>query len=190
MSAAASAWRGRPIHWVALILAAAAATPAIAQSSPSYKLEEHALNSGGAPAQGQVVLSPGYTLTLVSLGDPLASVSLTSAGYRLGGGLVAANPPPREVLNMRWNDGSNLAWDGEMSVGVYNLYRGQMGTLPGGYGSCQAGGLTSAAAVESTTPLSRQAWFYLVTAENRLGEEGTKGSASNGSPRANPTPCP
>jgi hypothetical protein len=32
--------------------------------------------------------------------------------------------------------------------------------------------------------------FYLVTGENRLGEEGTKGRTSTGAERVNPTPCP
>ena len=33
-------------------------------------------------------------------------------------------------------------------------------------------------------------YFYLVTARNRLWEEGTKGSSSAGAQRANPAPCP
>jgi hypothetical protein len=47
---------------------------------------------------------------------------------------------------------------------------------------------------ETTTdpdvPSVTTGYFYLVTADNRLDEEGTKGFRSNGTERGNPAPCP
>jgi hypothetical protein len=39
-------------------------------------------------------------------------------------------------------------------------------------------------------PSSGATFFYLATAKNRLGEEGTKGYRSSSVERPNPTPCP
>jgi hypothetical protein len=84
-----------------------------------------------------------------------------------------------------------MTWDPERSVGAYEVYRDALTTLPGGgFGTCFASGLTSEAATEAATPVAGQGWFYLVTARNRLGEEGTKGFQTSGAERPNPAPCP
>ena len=62
-----------------------------------------------------------------------------------------------------------------------------------GTGTCYAAGLTSPSSTETGVPVAGAAYFYLVTVENRLGQEGTKGGglvAGALSPRANPAPCP
>ena len=56
--------------------------------------------------------------------------------------------------------------------------------------ACQHDDLTSETVVESLTPPTGNGWFYLVTAENLLREEVTKGWTSEGVERLNPAPCP
>ena len=92
-------------------------------------------------------------------------------------GLVPAYPPPREVTGLVFLDDDTLHWDPEPSVGVYNLYRDTLPALPeGGYGSCDQQGLTTTGATDVAPPPGvGDGYFYLVTAENRLAEEGTKG---------------
>ena len=57
-------------------------------------------------------------------------------------------------------------------------------------GACEHDDLTSETVVESGTPPTGNGCFYLVTAENLLREEGTKGWTSGGVERLNPAPCP
>jgi hypothetical protein len=45
-------------------------------------------------------------------------------------------------------------------------------------------------ASDTSTPSVGQGRFYLVSARNRLREEGPKGYSSNGIEQANPSPCP
>jgi hypothetical protein len=59
------------------------------------------------------------------------------------------------------------------------------------YGQCEQQDLTDATATDTDTPSApREGFFYLVTANNRLGEEGTKGWDSADVERPNPVPCP
>lgn len=169
----------------ALVLAA----PLLAQSSPSYTLEEHRLNQGGDPKGGAVLQSTSYQVSLDALGDSVGGPGPSSASYNLDAGPETTRPPG-EVLNLRFTSKTALAWDGEPSVGSYNLYRALRADLPSGPGSCLVQGLTSPAGSDPDSPTSGVCWFYLVTAENRLGEEGTSGKRSSGTPRPNPTPCP
>jgi hypothetical protein len=110
--------------------------------------------------------------------------------FHSGAGFAAGYPPPREVAALRFTDAASLAWDPDPSVGAYEAYRDLLSTLPGGFGTCFASGLGSEAAGDAAAPASRQGWFYLVTARNLLGEEGTKGFLTSGAERANLAPCP
>jgi hypothetical protein len=167
-----------------------AATPGFAQQSASFRLSESALNAGGRPEQGLIATSASYRMTLDAIGDTVAGAALVSLSFSMSPGLVSAYPPPGEVVNVRLSDPTTLAWDPEKSAGVYNLYRGTVGSLPGTYGSCYQLSLTSNTTTDTISPPPSQIWFYLVTVENGLWEEGTKGYASNGAQRGNPTPCP
>ena len=83
------------------------------------------------------------------------------------------------------------SWNPERSVGVYNLYRDLLGNLSGlGYGDCEQSDLPGTTATDTDRPPAAGGFFYLITAENRLREEGTKGFDSSGSGRPNPSPCP
>jgi hypothetical protein len=75
-------------------------------------------------------------------------------------------------------------------VGTYDVYKGLVSSLPSSYGTCLASGLTLTQATDATIPSAGQCFFYLATAKNRLGEEGTMGKNSAGTPRPNGSPCP
>ena len=96
----------------------------------------------------------------------------------MSSGFGSSYPPPVEVTGLTFTGKTDLAWDPESSVGVYNLYRGLVSGIAPDFGSCQPPELTSTLAIDADTPLASEAFFYLVTAENLLGEEGTKGFRS------------
>jgi len=162
-----------------------------AQSSASYRLDEHALNAGGRPAAGVVATSPSYRLGLDSIGESIAGRPMSGASYRMDGGFTAAYPPPGEVGGLAiLADAQTLTWSWEPSATSYNVYTGQRSTLPGGYGTCAAAQVAGSSWSDPSTPDSRSALFYLVTGRSRLWEEGTKGNSSTGAERGNPSPCP
>ena len=161
----------------------------MAQSSANYKIESGVINSGGNPSP--VLTSASYKVTLDAIGDAAAFMGMSSASYNSDGGFAPDYVPPGEVLNQRFTSKTVMTWNPAPSVGAYNVYRGlttDLGT--GSYGSCQQAGLTATSYTESSDPGSGQCWFYLVTAENRLDEEGTSGYASSGSQRPITGACP
>lgn len=164
------------------------AVGSLAQSSASYRLTESVFNAGGNPSP--VLASTNYQVTLDAVGDSVSGANLSSASYSSDAGFAALFHPPGEVLDLHFTDPTHLAWDPEPSVGSYNLYRGLVSGLSGGYGACFSSGITGESGVDASTPSSGQCFFYLVTAENRIAEEGTLGRASSGVERANPGPCP
>ena len=87
------------------------------------------------------------------------------------------------MLNLRFPAKTTLTWNPEISVGTYNLYRGDLAALPGNNGAKVQTGLTTPTATDSQTPAPGECLIYLVTASNRLNEEGTKGADSAGTPR-------
>jgi hypothetical protein len=182
--------KGRTIVWSVLsflaLCAVARGTPA--QSSTNYQNQEHTVNSGGNPSP--VLTSTNYSVTLSSIGDGLSGPGMSSTGYSMDGGFPAPYPPPGEVLDLQFASKASFGWDPEVSVGSYSVYRGLVSGLSSGYGTCLAQGLTSTQATDATTPSAGQCFFYLVTAENRIAEEGTLGNQSNGTPRPNTAPCP
>jgi hypothetical protein len=71
-----------------------------------------------------------------------------------------------------------LTWPAERSAGVYNLYRDDTSD---GFGSCEEQDIAGTTTTDTATPTA--AFFYLVTVQNRLAEEGTKGFQSNATER-------
>jgi len=174
-----------------LLLALAGAAPAWAQQSTSFQLRESAFNAGGRPAQGAIAQSTSFRVSLDAIGDSVAGPGLASASFSMDGGFVTPYPPPGEVNGLRFTDKVTLAWKPEKSTGVYNLYRGLVSTLPGlGYGGCQQQSLAAETATDAAVPTIGSSYFYLITAENLLAQEGTKGFNSAGVERANLSPCP
>lgn len=167
------------------------ATSTAAQQSASFQLSEHTLNAGGHPSADQVMASASFRLTYDAVGAPAVGWGMSAPSFRMDASFGAAYPPPGEVAGVRFVDAVTLAWAPEKSVGTYGLYRDLVSGLPGlEYGACLRGDLESAGFRDTETPASGSAFFYLVTATNRLREEGTKGHDSTGSERANGAPCP
>jgi len=178
----------------AVLALAVAAAPgsARAQTSASYDMKAHVVNEGGHPAQGAVLTSGGFRMTLDAVGQGLFATAMGSASFSMGVGFVAPYPAPGEVAGVRvLADRKTLLWTPEPAADHYNVYRDLFKTLPGLYGLCWASPLPAATVVDNAVPGTGSAgFFYLVTAENALGEEGTKGFNSAGAERGNLAPCP
>ena len=157
-------------HASLVLLALVLAGTALAQQSASFKLEEHVLNSGGNPdAAGSILTSANFRISLDSLGQGIVAQALSSASFRLDSGFPETYAPADEVTGLLFADKSNLS-------GL-------------GFGNCEQQDLTDETAMDGDTPAVNDAYFYLVTAKNRLDEEGTKGFRSNGDERTG-TICP
>ena len=177
-------------HKILLSLLLSCSVPVFAQQSTNYKLEEHVFNAGGSPDGGTFLSSPGFKIALSSLGDGLIASALTSPSYLVQGGFVGGHPAAGEVTNLVFADELTLEWDPEPSVGVYNLYRDLMSNFAGlGFGNCQQPGLLVETATDMDPVPPGDAYFFLVTAENTLFQEGIKGTQGNGNARLGPT-CP
>jgi hypothetical protein len=172
------------------LLGALAFGPAMAQSGATYKLTEISINSGGDPGAGGPLSSMHFRISLDAVGEGAVLSGLASASLNVDAGFVGRYPPPGDVTGLRFNDPATLQWDPERSAGSYQIYRGTIDALPGTFGACFASDLPSASATDAAIPSVGGGFFYLVTASNRLFEEGTKGYRSNGAERGNPTPCP
>ena len=169
---------------VLVIVLALATSAGFAQESASFDLEEHALNGGGSPIGGKNLASTRYRITLSALGDAVRTVELRGHRYQLSGGHVSAYGPPGEVIDLEFVDQDTLVWSAERSAASYHLYRAGLDTLAGsGYGACLDPGIAGTSTDDPALPASTSGYFYLVTAENRLGEEGTKGYRSDGTER-------
>jgi hypothetical protein len=176
---------------VLLLLALAGAMPAEAQQSASFNLEEHTFNAGGRPDEGTVAQSASFRVSLDAIGEAVSLAGLTGASFGIDAGFVAPYPAPGEVLGLRFANHVKLIWDPDPSTGVYNLYRGLVASLSGlAYGSCHESGVDGESTSDADLPPANQAFFYLVTAENLLAEEGTKGFDSEGDEHPNSMPCP
>jgi hypothetical protein len=177
--------------WVIAFLVLVFSSSVSAQTSGSYRLEERTFNAGGRPSGGLVASSASFRISLDAIGDSVGGGLLNGASYRMEGGFGAAYPPPGQVSGLIFAGKTELLWNAEGSGGEYNLYRGLLGTLSGlGYGDCEQPGLTDETTVDTDLPPVSDGYLYLVTAENRLGEEGPKGRDSDGVVRPNPAPCP
>jgi len=176
--------------WWAAAPALLLAGSLVAQESPGFRITDQTFNAGGHPSEATRPASAGYRASLGSIGEPVAVGELGSPSYRLSAGFVSAYPPPGEVAELRFTSPVNLTWTPQGSTGVYNVYRALVSGLPADSGSCWQDGLLVPEASDGDPLPSGATFFYLATAVNRLGEEGTKGRASDGSERANPAPCP
>lgn len=182
--------RSRLRRFAVAIALVAVPTIAAAQTSASYKLQEFTFNDGGRPADGSVASSASFRIKLDAIGDAVTQAGLSSASHRMDGGFVSDYPPPGEIRNARWTSKTAISWDPDKTVGVYEVYRDLLSTLPGNFGACFQSALTAETAADAASPAAGTAWFYIVTARNRLGEEGTKGFRTGGAERTNPAPCP
>ena len=163
-------------------------SPLWSQTSTNYILEENTFNSGGDPLNGTVLNSTNYSITLDAVGDGLVGYGLASVSYNSDCGFDSWYPPPQEVINLKFLDTTTLVWDADPATGVYNVYRGLISSLSSGYESCLQGNSQGETYTDSST-YNGEAYFYLITSENRIDEEGSLGFDSSGTERTN-TPCP
>ncbi len=162
----------------------------LAQTSASFKLEEHTFNAGGNPDGGVILTSASFQISRDAIGDAVAATGLTSASFQLDTGFPTGYPPPGEVNNLLFTDATTLVWDAEGSIGSYNLYRDLLSNLSGlGYGGCEEEDLTDETTTDNDAAPAGDGYFYLVTSENKLTEEGTKGFNSTPTERTG-TACP
>jgi hypothetical protein len=151
--------------------------PAPAQTSASYDLEEHTINAGGNPNGGVVPMSASFRISLDSIGEGFSALAARSSSYAMDSCFSSAYPPPQEVENLRFAESKTmLFWDSERSVGDYSLYRGLLSTIAGlDYGCCEQKCVANEEASDLDSPPVGEGFLYLVSARNRLYEEGTKG---------------
>lgn len=163
-----------------------------AQESTNYKLKAHVFNEGGNPDGGIILTSANFKLSIDSNGEGILGMSLSSPLFKMDGGFIVAYPPPGEVHALLFDkDHITLKWNPEKSVGTYNLYRNLLSNLfGGGYGNCKEYGIENEQTTDTETPPTGYGYFYLVTAKNRIAEEGTMGYNSAGTERSNSNPCP
>lgn len=173
-------------HLTVLVLAV---LPAAAQESASYRLVEHALNAGGVPAQGEIHVSAQFRLTLESIGGPVAHANVVSKGYDASGGLIPGLTPPTEVHGLAFADGDTLTWNGHPAAGAFRLYREGLDGVAAAF-ACLSGDVPGPTADDGEQPVAGQGFAYLVTVTNTLGEEGTPGITSTGTPRTLAGACP
>ncbi len=182
-----------PVFLAALAFASAA----MAQSSANFEIKAQAFNAGGQPP---AVTSADFQVALGAIGDGATAFSLGSASFGMDGGFSASFPPPGEVAPacsgltpedcLLFTSKTVLTWPPERSTGAYNLYRDTLTSITPGFGACEQFDLPGETATDLDVPAVGTGFFYLVTAENCLEEEGTKGFQSNLTERANLAPCP
>jgi len=185
--------RRRVVLLLAAVLGASSfvTRPAISQTSANFKLQEHVLNAGGDPNGGSTLASTSFRIRLDSIGESVTGAGLASTSWRMDTGFLSAYPPPGEVTGLKFGPGrTTLLWNPERSIGTYDLYRGVAPAFLPAYGICSQSGVTAETTTDTTVPFVGGALYYLVTARNRLSEEGTKGFASSGVERPNTSPCP
>ena len=130
-------------------------------------------------------------MSLDAVGEAPTAPVLGSAAYSMDVGFAHSYPPPGEVQQVAvLGDKATLVWAPELSVGTYRVYSGDLDRLSIDYGVCRTSGLTVEHVPLREVPDVGQAFFYLVTARNRLHEEGITGYDSAGALRVNPAPCP
>ncbi len=158
-----------------------------AQTSKSFRLEDYTFDAGGSPYMSSTLGSASFGMAMVSIGDGIAATGLTSSSYGLDAGFDVAFVSPGEVSHLLLTDKQTLVWDAERSAGTYNLYRDDSS---GGYGNCTQQGIATTMTTDAAIPTTDNAFYYLVTATNRLALEGTKGFQGNNAERLGGTGFP
>jgi hypothetical protein len=102
---------------------------------------------------------------------------------------------PGEVAALAVSTGGDLAgtaalsWTPAPRADLYDLSRGLLSQLQGGYGSCLVPGLTALSYEDPAEPPAGDGFHYLVRGtDDGCGGSGSSGSDSEGRPR--PSPCP
>lgn len=176
-----------------LVLCCAVCMPplAFAQQSASHSISDATLNAGGSPRDGTALVSASHQVTLSSLGGFAARRGLQSASNFMDGGFVSGYVPATEVHGVSWLDHETMQWSAHVAAGDYAVYRDSLAALAAGdYGDCHTHDISSTSVYDTDLPPAGSGFFYLVSVENRLEEEGTLGSSSTGDERVPAAECP
>jgi len=177
----------------AMLGAALLAAPALGQQSANFKVKASVFNAGGNPRSGSVLSSASFRITVDALGGSVTPEMMSGPSFQIDGGFVLQFRKPEEVTELLFLTKQAMMWDAaEKSVSpTYNLYRALITTLPSlTYGSCEQQGLGSPTTTDPDEPSPGDGYFYLVTAENCIGIEGTKGFQDDGLTERQGTVCP
>jgi hypothetical protein len=116
-------------------------------------------------------------------GDGLARTDC-GALERAGSGLA-----PGEVSGIAWSAADRVSWDPLSAAAGYRVYRDDLGSLSyQSFGACFVE-VSDSELLDAEQPGAGEARFYLVTAVDLAGEEGTLGFGTHAE-RSNFTPCP
>ncbi|MDH3629295.1 MAG: right-handed parallel beta-helix repeat-containing protein [Acidobacteriota bacterium] len=89
---------------------------------------------------------------------------------------------PGDVANLFWSDSQTLEWDAAASATEYHIYRDFLGTLGyAAFGTCRDdldGNRTDTLLSDGELPAPGTAFFYLISAEDGGGAEGSIGFAT------------
>jgi hypothetical protein len=100
---------------------------------------------------------------------------------------------PGDVENLQWTDKETMVWNVETSADQYHVYQGSLDTLGyDNFGTCADGtdpDLFDTELSVTAIPAPGTGWFWVITAEDLAGSEGTLGFATC-TERSNFTPCP
>lgn len=177
--------------FVALQILCLSTGVALAQSGPTYRLEELTMNAGGHPADGVGLTSSSYRMSLDALGEASVAPRLRGSVYSMDAGFARCFPPPAEVQQVVvLADKTTFAWAPDPSVGAYRVYFGDVRNVRWDEGTCLMAGIDPEFTTPDHFPEPGETFFYLITAQNTLLEEGTTGYDSAGTPRDAPVPCP
>ena len=178
-------------HIGAAVAVAAASCAAVAQTSASYDMKAHVVNEGGHPLQGAILSSGSFRMGLDSVGTgrlrPDHDQRVLFDGGRIrralprsgrGHGRQAPRGPPHPRLERGAGRGALQRLPRPGPDASWTLRR-----VLGGAGPATT-------VTDDASPGTGAGFFYLVTADNTLDEEGTKGFTSAGAQRANLAPCP
>jgi hypothetical protein len=99
---------------------------------------------------------------------------------------------PGEVMNLRWTTKTAIAWDAVTDASQYHAYRDALANRSYAiFGTCADGviPISGTTATETAIPSAGQGYYYVFTAEDGSGNEGTMGYAT-GAERSDFSPCP
>ena len=102
--------------------------------------------------------------------------------------LVPAPAAPPEVDGLRFEDPGRLAWIALPEAVGYNVYQGDVGSLPGSFGECRLGSVSTNQALVEDEPTPGAGLTFLVAGFDESGE-GPLGDTSAGNPRAADASC-
>ena len=125
----------------------------------------------------------GNRRVLDSDNDGLA-ISDLGAFERVGSPAVA------DIPNLVFSGQNQISWDLNVDAASYNVYRGDLSSLPGGYVmTCEATEVQAPFELLSLDPAVGAGFYYLVSGVTGTSLEGTLGF-SDCIERSNVTPCP